>query len=225
MSWKTANNVVVDLISLPDNNLLVGTADPALLRYDRQGRQLFDLQPDLPDMRAHYDKFRLSADGRQASFGLAVWGEEPVCFDLDQRQLRRGQCEGSLITPRIEAEGLKIADWINGYNPTLNGKPLALEDYECSQSLAIAPDGQHFLLGASFSLRCFDRQGKEVWQQPVPGAAWGVNISKDGRQAVAAFADGTIRWFRLSDGEPLLALFVTKDASQWVGGLDTKRLV
>lgn len=48
------------------------------------------------------------------------------------------------------------------------------------------------------------------------GEAWGVNISKDGRLAVAAFADGTIRWFRLTDGEPLLSLFVTKDASQWI---------
>ncbi|WP_339137822.1 MAG: caspase family protein [Candidatus Electrothrix sp. GW3-4] len=107
------------------------------------------------------------------------------------------------------------------YNPTLNGKPLALEQYERSRSLAIAPDKQHFLLGADYRLRYFDRQGREVWQQPVPGTAWGVNISKDGKLAVAAFADGTVRWYRLSDGEPLLALFVsvnqkTKEAEHWV---------
>ncbi len=220
-TWQAADTTVMDLKPLPDGSLLVGTGGPALLRYDRQGGKLFDLRPNLPDLRAHYDKFQVSADGRQVVFGLGYGGEEPACFDLDQRQLRKGQCEGSLTSPRIEASGLKIENWINEYNPTLNGEPLALEDYERSRSLAIAPDGQHFLLGTNWSLRCFDRQGKEVWQQPVPGVVWGVNISKDGRLAVAAFGDGTVRWFRLSDGEPLLSLFVfvnkdTGEAEHWI---------
>ena len=216
MSWKTANNVVVDLISLPDNNLLVGTADPALLRYDRQGRQLFDLQPDLPDMRGLDQQFLLSKDGSQVSFAMKQSGKEPVCFDLSQRQLRKGPCQGGMTAPRTEAVGLKIEDWEDETDPILNGEPLTLDQHETSRSVAIAPDGQHFLLGASFSLHCFDRQGREVWQQPVPGEAFGVNISGNGRLAVAAFGDGTIRWFRLKEGEPLLALFVTKDARQWV---------
>lgn len=216
-SWQAAGDAVMDLKSLPDGSLLVGTADPALLGYDRQGRKLFDLRPDLPDMRNKLsDNFQVSADGSQVGFGLSSGGKEPVCFDLSQRQLRKGQCEGSLTAPITAAEGLKIEDWKNSTAPTLNDQPLALKEYEVAFSTAIAPDKQHFLLGAAWSLRCFDRQGKERWQQPVPGVAWGVNISKDGRLAVAAFGDGTIRWFRLTDGEPLLSLFVTKDASQWI---------
>ena len=35
-----------------------------------------------------------------------------------------------------------------------------------------------------------------------------MNISGDGRLVVTAYADGTIRWHRLSDGKELLALFV-----------------
>ena len=215
-SWQAADTTVMDLKPLPDNGLLVGSADPALLRYDKQGRKQFDLRPNLPNMRGHYDSFQLSADGRQVAFGLGYGGEEPVCFDLHQRQLRKGQCKGSLTAPRTEASGLKIENWEDQFNPALNGKPLALKQYERSRSVAIAPDNQHVLLGAEWSLRCFDREGKEVWQQPVPGIAWGVNISGDGRLAVAAFGDGTVRWFRLSDGEPLLSLFVTKDGGQWV---------
>lgn len=216
-SWQAADNTVMDLKPLPDGSLLVGSADPALLRYDRQGSKLFDRRLNLPDMRNKQgDSFLLNANGGQVSFGLGYGGKEPVCFDLNQRQVNKGQCQGRLTAPRIEAEGLKIADWDETTHPTLNGKPLALKDYETSRSLAIAPDGQHFLLGADWSLRYFDRHGKEVWQQPVPGIAWGVNISRDGKLAVAAFGDGTIRWFRLTDGEPLLALFVTRDASNWV---------
>uniref|UniRef100_UPI0040570104 caspase family protein n=1 Tax=Candidatus Electronema sp. TaxID=2698783 RepID=UPI0040570104 len=216
-SWQAAGETVMNLKPLPDGSLLVGAGDPALLRYDSQGRKQFDLRPNLPDMRNKLgDSFQLSADGRQVAFGLGYGGEEPVCFDLHQRQLRKGQCKGSLTAPRTEASGLKIEGWKNEYNPKLNGEPLALAQYERSRSVAIAPDNQHVLLGTEWWLRLFDREGKEVWQQPVPGAAWGVNISGDGRVAVAAFGDGTIRWFRLSDGEPLLSLFVTKDGGQWV---------
>lgn len=216
-SWQATDSTVMDLKPLPDGSLLVGTGGPALLGYDRQGSKLFALRPTIPDMRGKRgDSFQVSRDGRQVSFGLKLWGKEPVCFDLNQRQLRKGQCQGSLTAPRTATEGLKIENWNGKDNPTLNGEALALKEGEMSRSLAIAPDKQHFLLGASFLLHCFDRQGREIWQQPVPGEAFGVNISGDGKLAVAAFGDGTIRWYRLTDGEPLLALFVTRDASNWV---------
>jgi hypothetical protein len=35
-----------------------------------------------------------------------------------------------------------------------------------------------------------------------------VNIGRDGKLVVAAYGDGTIRWYRLSDGQELLALFL-----------------
>eukprot|EP01035_Chromulina_nebulosa_P060772 gene60772-83124_t len=50
----------------------------------------------------------------------------------------------------------------------------------------------------------------------APGTAWRVNQSGDGRLAVAAYGDGTIRWHRMSDGQTLLSLFVTEDAQRWV---------
>ena len=42
------------------------------------------------------------------------------------------------------------------------------------------------------------------------GATW---LADD---AVAAYADGTIRWHRLSDGKELLAFFPHKDKKRWV---------
>ncbi len=85
-----------------------------------------------------------------------------------------------------------------------------------SRSLAIAPDGERFLLGTEWYLRLFDRQGEQLWQKPVPGVAWAVNITGDGRLAIAAFGDGTIRWFRLEDGLELLAFFPHADRERWV---------
>src|ERR1700722_5202247 len=85
-----------------------------------------------------------------------------------------------------------------------------------SRSLAITPDGARFVLGTEYSLRTFDVHGKEQWRKPALGAALGVNVTADGRLALAAYGDGTIRWHRLSDGQELLTLFVNKDDLRWV---------
>ena len=85
-----------------------------------------------------------------------------------------------------------------------------------SRSLAIAPDGSRFLLGTDWYIRMFDRTGKELWNVPAPGVAWSVNISGDGKLALAAYADGTIRWYRVSDGAELLAFFPHNDKKRWV---------
>jgi hypothetical protein len=43
-----------------------------------------------------------------------------------------------------------------------------------------------------------------------------VNITGDGRLAVAAYGDGTIRWHRMSDGVELLAFMPLPDKTNWV---------
>ena len=101
-------------------------------------------------------------------------------------------------------------------SPTLDGKPIKLEQYEISRSLAVHPDSNRFVLGADWWLRAFDAKGQPLWQRAVPGAAWAVNITDDGRLVVAAYDDGTIRWHRMDDGRELLALFVLKDKQNWV---------
>ena len=50
----------------------------------------------------------------------------------------------------------------------------------------------------------------------TPGVTWAVTITPDGRTAIAGFADGTIRWYRLQDGMELLALFPHTDGERWV---------
>src|SRR5207237_750595 len=43
-----------------------------------------------------------------------------------------------------------------------------------------------------------------------------VTFAADDRLAIAAFSDGTIRWFRASDGQELVAFFAHADRSRWV---------
>jgi hypothetical protein len=93
---------------------------------------------------------------------------------------------------------------------------ITLADGEIWLSLAVHPDGQRFVLGTGWALRAFDTQGKALWQRAVPGAAWAVNITGDGRLVVAACDDGTIRWHTMDDGHELLALRVLGDKKNWV---------
>nr|VFJ61827.1 MAG: WD domain-containing protein, G-beta repeat-containing protein [Candidatus Kentron sp. DK] len=214
--WPAADNTIMDLKALPDGGLAVATGDPRLLVLEATGARRLALAAGIADMRDTLgDDFRLSHDGSRIAFGLGLGGEAPVWFDIDQRRLQRGPAPADdapgkgLLPPRLTAPGLVVDGWKNQYQPELNGKRLKLRDYETAHSLAVTPDGERLLLGTDWRLRLFDKEGRQRWEKAVPGTAWGVNISGDGRLAVAAFHDGTLRWYRLEDGEPLLSLFVS----------------
>ena len=113
-------------------------------------------------------------------------------------------------------EGLPVGDWENNFSPAFAGKPIPLNQYEMSRSLAIRPDQKGFVARHGFlaaRLRC---RRQAALGAAGPGRAWGVNISDDGRIIVAAYRDGTIRWQRWSDGAELLALFVNRKTKTWV---------
>jgi hypothetical protein len=136
---------------------------------------------------------------------------------MTERKLRIDPASDRSLTPP-RTTGLKIADWTDNFKPTLNGRALPLDTNESSRSLAISGNADAFLLGTEWSLRLFDRKGRAKWPQPspMPAVAWDVNLSRDGRFAVAALGDGTIRWYAMEDGQEVLALFVHPDGRRWV---------
>jgi hypothetical protein len=83
-------------------------------------------------------------------------------------------------------------------------------------AFAIVPGTQYFLLGADFTLRLLDGEGRNVWLVATPNGAHHVNVSSDGRLGIVAYEDGTVRWHRISDGKELLALFMHPDGQRWI---------
>lgn len=134
--------------------------------------------------------FQVAGDRRDTAELLKkLAAEVSAVFHLSDRTLTPGASPTSeMRPPRTEAPGLSFADWEDTDTPRLNNTPLKLDPYETSRSLAIAPDGERFLLGTDYWLRLFNRSLQEVWPKPVPvpGVAWAVNISADGRPVVAA---------------------------------------
>lgn len=210
-----ADSTIMQILPLRAGGIVFGASDPAWGVIDAAGQRTRFVTSAIPDYRGILDRFLLSRDGGAVQFGYESFGKSPARFSLADRRLEAEPKESAgLLPPRTT--GLTVTDWEDKYDPKLDGRVLSLDQNEISRSLAIAPGNASFLLGADFGLRLFDRTGKQLWRADIPGVAWSVNISGDERLAVAAFADGTIRWHRLSDGKELLAFFPHKDRQRWV---------
>jgi WD40 repeat protein len=155
-----------------------------------------------------------SPDGLRVGFSYEILGKSTAAFSVGDRLLTPGPLPSSVVGPLTK--GLKVTDWHGSASPKLDGKPLKLRQHETSLCLAIAPDKQALILGSSLYLHVFDRHGTQRWESAAPASAWGVNITRDGRTVIAAFGDGTIRWYRMQDGREILALFPHADRKRWV---------
>jgi WD40 repeat protein len=210
-----ADDTVLDLAPLADGGVVFGAGNPAWGVLSAGGQRVRLVAGPIAIYRDNQEGLLTDAAGGAVGFAYELSGKSPARFLLAERRLETGAGGGaSLRPPRVS--GLAVTEWKNDYAPKLNGVRLALDQYEPSRCLAIAPDAQSFLLGADYGLRLFDRGGRQLWRVAIPGIAWGVNISGDGRLAVAAFGDGTIRWYRMTDGKELLAFFPHKDRKRWV---------
>jgi WD40 repeat protein len=211
-----AGDTMMALRGLPGGRLAFAAQDPRLGVLGADGRAVWEVGPPIADYRSHGNALAVSEDGARVRFGYEYLGASPAVFSVPDLRLEQGGDERGLDEPRLEARGLAVEDWEDTRAPTLNGERLPLYPYEASRSLAVAPDGEHFVLGAEWSLRLFDREGQELWRRPVPDAVWGVNVTGDGRLVVAAYGDGTIRWHKIEDGAELLTLLPHADRERWV---------
>lgn len=220
---RGANNTIMHILPLKDGGIVFGAAGPAFGIINKRDEQVIFKGNSIADFRANHEGFLISDNGATVQFGYEQWGKSPARFSIPKRLLdmldkQNGTGELEILSPPDTSfsDGLKITDWKNTRYPKLNGVPLKLKPYERARSLAISPDRNSFLLGTEWLLSLFDRQGKEIGNVPTPGAAWGVNIAKNGKVAVAAFGDGTIRWYSMKDGKELLAFFPHNDKKRWI---------
>ncbi len=214
-----SGDTIMQILPLRDGGMVFGAADPACGIIDRNGKRTRYTGPEIADFRDTFERFLVSHDGAAVQFGFEQFGKFPARFSIAKRLLTPDPiAPGAHNPPVTKAAGLEITDWYDKYEPKLNGKLLKLDQDEMSRSRAICPGGQCFLLGTEWFLRLFDTSGAQKWGKPVPipGVAWSVNITGDGKVAVAALGDGTVRWYRMTDGKELLAFFPHKDKKRWV---------
>ena len=213
-----SKQVVMALVTLPNGDVIYAAADPAWGRIRADGTVIEQGASQIADVRpaGKFETFGVAADGRAVTFGFDGMAVSPASFDVDSRLMKSGRSMVEVFGPRLSAQGWELANWRNQESPVLNGKKIGLRAMETSRSFAIAHDAKGLVLGADFSLRRFDDKATQVWEVATPGIAWAVNVTRDGRFAVVAYGDGTIRWHRYSDGKETLALFPHRDKKRWV---------
>jgi WD40 repeat protein len=207
-------NTTTGLLPTSKGELLVLKFNPCLTLLKPDGTIRYTVPPAGGDFRDQESTFSVSGDGTIVDFGFAQWGREPLRFDLRALQLSASPPKDGATKPPKQ-QGVRIENWRHSFAPTLDGKPILLETQELSHSYALHPDGRRFVLGTEWSLRAFDADGKQLWNRPT-SIVYDVNVTGDGRLAVAAYGDGTIRWHRMDDGRELLALQVLANKQDWV---------
>ena len=222
-----ARNTIFALRTLQNGGVLYCAADPAWGVIDPKGKPELYFYSDLPNYNAQDGKMLLSKDGTTVQFGYSIGGEKPARFSMNALSLTtdfhsknsdplvEGKRDG-LYPPVTKQDGWDIKGWDGSFTPMLNGKKLVLQEYDVAQSVAFSPDKKSLLIGTQRSLRLFDKEAKLLGEVSIPGIAWTVNYSQDGRFAVAGLSDGTIRWYSMKTGNEILALFPHPDMSHWI---------
>lgn len=212
-----AANTILRIVPLTTGGIAYAAADPAFGIFDEHDARRLFKSPETVDYRDTHETFLLSPDGTTVQFSYGTATSSSARFSIAERLLQDTPPPlPTLHPPRTTAAGLVIQQWKNSSSPTVNDRPIRLKSYEVSRCLAIAPDNQSALLGTVWHLRLVDGRGRDLWQIATPANVWSVNIAENGKVAAAALADGTIRWYRMADGQELLALFPQPASKKWV---------
>jgi WD40 repeat protein len=209
-------NTISDIRPLSNGAVIYSTGDP-VWGIIADGRATRLGQSPIADFRSNIPNFRVSNDGATVAFSYANGGKRPATFSVLNRDIHLLQGErfpAALHGPKLD--GLRITNWANSFAPKLNGKTIPLLRNEFSRCLDVGLQGEGFLLGTEFLLRCYYANGMEKWETPTPGAAWATNAAMNDQLAVTAYGDGVIRWQRTADGLGILAFFPHADQKRWV---------
>jgi len=213
-----AANRITEIQQMSGGRIAYAAEDPGFGIVGSDGRRLAFRGPDIHDFSAAHGQLKVSADGAVVHYPANREATQWHTFSVlgAGGQTLSAAPTQPVAPPRLKADGFKIENWRNSEKPLINGKTPRLDDYEMARSYALTPDGSRLLLGTEWALRLFDRDAQPIWHVPLPCVAWSVSVSGNGKLAVAALADGTLRWYDMASGREILAYFSHGNGRDWI---------
>jgi len=215
--YNACQNTVMDIKPMPDNSLIFCGSLPDFGRMKADGTIVFYKAAETNNYRSRdTNLLKINSEGNEISF--KPYEKPALYFSVKNKQLTQSPTGFANLKSFTDHLGdITVKDWEDSYAPKLNGKTMNfLEQYERSRSVDISADATSIVFGAGWSIYCLNARGEQKWEVPTQATAWAVNIAGDNRSVVAAMGDGTIRWYRMSDGALLLTLFAHPDNKRWI---------
>lgn len=190
-----AGDAVTTLRPMVPDGVLFASARPEWGRVEYDNSLATLVAAGFAGFRDMGDAFHISRDGRVVDVSLD--DGTPVRLALPDRRCIRNPVEDADLLPP--------------------NRPSTLE----SGVAAAALDGDLTLLARSDTLAVLDQTGRTLRSARLSAVARTVGVSGDGRLAVAALADGTVRWYRFDTLRELLGLFLDAGGDRWVAWTPT----
>ena len=216
-----AGDSITDLVALPSGGLAYSSFDGSWgligAGRDNQMQVLRRVGATVVTVRGNAPlDLELSDDARRLRWGMQGAGGG-FGFAFDKRKL------SSAPTAALRAPETRFglfsapADWNQDSRPpVIGGRAMALAADERGRALAVLRGAQPAaIVGTNRALYRLSEQGAVAWRVAVDTEIRALNSSADGRLLVGAMADGTLRWWRASDGRLLLTLLAQADG-RWV---------
>ncbi len=217
--YPVSKDAIIDLKPLKNNDFLVAGTYPDFARMTYTGKKVFYKEAETHDHRAE-DRSHFRTNNQGTVFTVTPFGRTPLMFDVATRTLSAGRNlpnPSSLSAYTDQIAGLTVSEWKNTRSPKINNRDVQfLKELEICRSTDVASTNKRAILGTDWYLYCADASGSKQWETSLQAAAWAVNISGNDRAVMAALGDGTIRWYRMADGAPLLSLYIHPDGRRWV---------
>ncbi len=205
------------LIPLPDGGIAYTSLEQAIAKISQNGSIEFNKAPPIV---SHYNRdhlLHISANADTVSFALNDEGTKFQEFSVKDRKTKLADAPSPLLFKPIHSTpSMQIKNWRLSSKAIYNGKPLKFYNHQESNALAISPTKDFFALGLDSELRRYNKKGDIVWKQFIVTSVVSLNISQNGETIVAGLQDGSIRWYRASDGGEFFALFPHKNTTDWV---------
>lgn len=210
-------------VGTSDGGLIVATEGPEIMHISDSGMVVAKASAASVDFTHLLDGLLVSGDGQSVSLPFRFL-DEKLTFTIGERAdtyLSKSPVEMSSQHSKAERSGVvrvvgKLGRFSYKEPLTVNGAVAPLRPFESLYSWAGHASLPIAVLGTVWAVNLVDSAGMLRWTQAIPAPAYSVNLSADGRWAIAALGDGTVRWYQVSTGQERLALFIRADGVEWV---------